>query len=304
MNIVRGLFSGFFCSLLVTVLFLLGIVVTINMTVLNADFVVSEFDKLDIYSVIIDEAKAQLPGEELIEAETLDNIITEVKPWLEEQTTAVIHAVYGYLKEDQELDVVISLEPIRAIAQENLRQTVLESLPPQLQGASESQIEAFLSQVYGEIDNLIPQHFELNESSLQPEIMAGLEQARQIVHYVELGYKALIGLAILLLLLVALVHWWQPKPIARSIGIVFGLVGVFFIITALLSRFITGPISRLAGQSDILFELQPKLSQLAIDVMAPLQTYGIGFLIAGIALIVISFLLRSPEAYVPTRKAY
>jgi len=304
MNIVRGLFSGFFCSLLVTVLFLLGIVVTINMTVLNADFVVSEFDKLDIYSVIIDEAKAQLPGEELIEAETLDNIITEVKPWLEEQTTAVIHAVYGYLKEDQELDVVISLEPIRSVIEENLRQTVLESLPPQLQGASESQIEAFLSQVYGEIDNLIPQHFELNESSLEPEIMAGLEQARQIVHYVELGYKALIGLAILLVLLVALVHWWQPKPIARSIGIVFGLVGVFFIITALLSRFITGAISRLAGQSDILFELQPKLSQLVTDVMAPLQTYGIGFLIAGIALIVISFLLRSPEAYVPTRKAY
>lgn len=304
MNIVRGLFSGFFCALLVIVLFLLGIVVTINLTVLNPDFVVAELDKLDIYSVIIDQAKAELPGEELIGDETLDNIITELKPWLEEQTAAVIHAVYGYLKEGQELNVIISLEPVRAIVWENLRQTVLESLPPQLQGASESQIEAFLSQVYGEIDNLIPQHFELNESSLEPEIMAGLEQARQIVDYVELGYKALIGLAILLVLLVALVHWWQPKPIARSIGIVFGLVGVFFTITALLSSFITGAISRLAGQSDILFELQPKLSQLVTDVIAPLQMYGIGFLIAGIALIVISFLLRSPEAYVPTRRAY
>lgn len=304
MNIVKGLFSGFFCSLLVTVLFLLGIVTTINMTILNPEFVVSEFDKLDIYSVIIDQAKAQLPGEELIEAETLDNIITELKPWLEEQTTAVIHAVYGYLKEAQDLNVVISLEPIRAIVEENLRQTVLESLPPQLQGASESQIEAFLSQVYGEIDNLIPQHFELNESSLEPEIMAGLEQARQIVGYIAIGYKVLIGIAVLLVLLVALVHWWQPKPITRSIGIVFGLVGVFFTITALLSRFITGAISRLGSQSDILSELQPKLSQLAIDVMAPLQMYGIGFLIAGIALIVISFLLRSPEAYVPTERAY
>ena len=296
MRIIRGLFSGFFCSLLVTVLFLLGIMTTINMTVLNPDFVVSEFDKLDIYSVIIDEAKAQLPGEELIEAETLDNIITELKPWLEEQTAVVIHAVYGYLKEDQELNVVISLEPIRAIAQENLRQTVLESLPPELQGASESQIEAFLSQVYGEIDNLIPQHFELNESSLEPEIMAGLEQARQIVGYIAIGYKVLIGIAVLLVLLVAMVHWWQPKPIARSIGIVFGLVGVFFTITALLSRFIPAAISRLAGQSDILFELQPKLSQLVADAMAPLQMYGIGFLIAGIALVIVSVLFRRQEA--------
>ena len=95
MRIIRGLFSGFFCSLLVTVLFLLGIIVTINLTVLNPDFVVSEFEKLDIYSVIIDQAKAELPGEELIGDETLDNIITELKPWLEEQTTVVIHAVYG-----------------------------------------------------------------------------------------------------------------------------------------------------------------------------------------------------------------
>ncbi|MCK4331808.1 MAG: hypothetical protein KAW81_04530, partial [Dehalococcoidia bacterium] len=250
------------------------------------------------------EAKAQLPGEELIEAETLDNIITELEPWLEEQTAVVIHAVYGYLKEDQELNVVISLEPIRAIAQENLRQTVLESLPPELQGASESQIEAFLSQVYGEIDNLIPQHFELNETSLGPEIMAGLEQARQIVGYIAIGYKVLIGIAVLLVLLVAMVHWWQPKPIARSVGIVFIVVGISFTLATLLSRFIPAAIGGLAGQSDILFELQPKLSQLVTDVIAPLQMYGIGFLIAGIALIVISFLLRSPEAYVPTRGAY
>ena len=304
MNIVRGLFAAFICFLLVTVLFLLGIIVTINLTILNPDFVVSEFDKLDIYSVIIDEAKAQLPGEELIGAETLDNIITELEPWLEEQTAAVIHAVYGYLKEDQELNVVISLEPIRAIAQENLRQTVLESLPPELQGASESQLEAFLSQVYGEIDNVIPQHSELNESSLGPEIMAQLEQARQIVGYVELGYRVLIGVAILLVLLVALAHWWQPKPIARSVGIVFIVVGISFTLATLLSRFIPAAISRLAGQSDILFELQPKLSQLVTDVMAPLQMYGIGFLIAGIALIIISVLLRSPEAYVPTERAY
>ena len=304
MRTIRGLFSGLFCSLLVTVLLLLGIVVTIRMTVLDPDFVVSEFDKLDIYSVIIEQAKAHLPGEELLGAETLDNIITELKPWLEEQTTAVIYDVYGYLKEDQELNVVISLEPIRAIVEENLRQTVLGSLPPELQGVSESQLEDLLSEVYGGMDELIPQHFELSESSLGPEVMAQLEQARQIVGYIELGYKVLIGVAVLLVLLVVLVHWWQPKPVVRSIGIVFGLVGVFFIMTAFLSRFVTGAISGLSSQSDILSELQPKLSQLLMDVMAPLQMYGIGFLIAGIALIIISFLFRSPEVYASTERAY
>src|SRR4030066_441889 len=128
MNVVRGFFSGVLCFLLFDALALLGIVITLNMTILNPDFVTSELDKLDVYSVVIDQAKAQLPVQEFIDAETVDEIVTELKPWFEEQADTVIRDVYAYLKGEQELDVVISLEPVRDVVKEKGREIVLGSL--------------------------------------------------------------------------------------------------------------------------------------------------------------------------------
>ncbi len=296
MSVVRGFFSGVFGSLLVTALFLLGIVITVNMTILNPDFVTSELDKLDVYSVVIEQAKAQLQGQEFIDAETVDEIVTELKPWFEEQADTVIRDVYAYLKGEQELNVVISLEPVRTAVKEKVREVVLESLPPELQGAPQSQIEAYMAQVYVEIDKTIPSSFELNEAVVGSQMMAQVEQVKQVIGYVDMAYKALIALAVLLVLLIALVHWWQPKPITRSIGITFILVGVAGILGSLLDVLISQALSRLAGESSMLLGLQAKLPQLAADLTAPIRMYGIGFLSVGILLIIISVLFRSPEA--------
>jgi hypothetical protein len=295
MSAVRGFFSGVFGFLLFDVLALLGIVITLNMTVLNPDFVTSELDKLDVYSVIIEQAKAQLPGQEFIDAETVDEIVTELKPWFEEQADTVIRDVYAYLKGEQELNVVISLEPVRTAVKENAREVVLGSLPPELQGASQSQIDAYMSQVYEGIDNVIPATFQLNETSAGQQITAQLQQIKQIIGYIDTAYKALIALAVLLVLLIALVHWWQPKPITRSIGITFILVGVACILGPLLDYLIVQVLGQFIGTSGMISGLQAKLPQLVADLTAPVRMYGIGFLVSGVALIVISVLFRSPQ---------
>ena len=295
MSAVRGFFSGVFCFLLFDALVFLGIVITLNLTVLNPDFVTSELDKLDVYSVVIEQAKAQLPGQEFIDAETVDEIVTELKPWFEEQADKVIRDVYAYLKGEQELNLVISLEPVRAAVKENVREAMLESLPPELQGVPQSQIDEYMSQIYTGIDNVIPATFQLNETSAGQQITAQLEQVKEVIGYVDTTYKALIALAVLLVLLIALVHWWQPKPITRSIGITFILVGVAGILGSLLDVLIIQALSRLAGESSLLLGLQAKLPQLAADLTAPIRMYGIGFLSAGVVLVVISVLFRSPE---------
>jgi hypothetical protein len=69
MSAVRGFFSGVFCFLLFDVLAFLGLVITVNLTILNPDFVVSELDKLDVYSVIAEQAKTLLPSQQFISAE-------------------------------------------------------------------------------------------------------------------------------------------------------------------------------------------------------------------------------------------
>ncbi len=304
MNAVRGFFSGVFGFLLFDVLVLLGLVISLNLTILNPDFVVAELDKLDVYSVIAEQAKTMLPSQEFIDAETVDELVTELKPWFEEQASAVIPSVYAYLKGEQGLNVVISLEPVRAAVKESAREAVLESLPPELHGASQSQIDAYMSQVYVEIDKAIPASFELNEAVVGSQMMAQLEQVRKVIGYVDTAYKALIALAVLLVLLIALVHWWQPKPITRSIGITFILVGVAGILGSLLDVLIIQALSRLAGESSMLFGLQAKLLQLAADLTSPMRMYGIGFLVSGIVLIIISVLFRSPETSSDVRNTY
>jgi hypothetical protein len=295
MKWVRGFFSGVFNFLLFIVLVLLGFVISINMTVLNPDFVTAELRKFDVYSMVIEQAKTRLPTQQYISDEAVDELAAELKPWFEEQADKVVHTVWGYLKSEQELEVAISLEPVRTAVKEKVSQTARGSLPSELQGASQTQIDAYLTQIYAGIDNVIPSNFELNQTLLGSAVMTSLAPVKHIVGYIKIAYIILIAAAILLILLVALAHWWQPKPITLAIGITFTLAGIVCTLGPLLNYLIIQLLSQAIGSFDLLFGLQAKLSQLAADLTSPVRTYGIGFLISGVALIVISVLLRSKQ---------
>ena len=120
MNVVRGIFSGIFSFVLVVFLVTLGIVVTINHTILNPDFVISELDKLDAYSIIADQVKTQLPEEEPYIVQVIEETLAELEPWLKDQTATVVYSGYAYLKGKEELNIVIPLEQVRANLKENL----------------------------------------------------------------------------------------------------------------------------------------------------------------------------------------
>jgi len=295
MNVLRGFFSGVFCFLLFDVLVLLGLVISVNLTILNPDFVTAELQKLDVYSAVIEQAKTRLPSQQFISPETVDELANELKPWFEEQADKVIRDVYSYLKEDRELNVIISLEQVRVLVKEKVKETALKLLPPELEGVPQSQIDAYMSQIYSGIDSVIPSTFELNAAAVGSQIMAQLQQIKQIIYYINTAYKTLIIVAVLLILLIALAHWWQPKPITRSIGITFILVGVVCILGPLLDYLIVQAINQFIGMSELLSGLQAKLPQLVADLTSPIRMYGIGFLISGVALIVISILFRSME---------
>jgi hypothetical protein len=304
MSALRGFLSGVFCFLLFDALVLLGLIISLNLTILNPDFVTAELQKLDVYSTVIEQAKTMLPSQQYISTETIDELVSELEPWFEEQANTVIHAVYAYIEEDRQLNVIISLEPVRAAVKEKVREAMINSLPPELQGASQSQIDAFMSQVYSGIDSVIPSSFVLNEAVAGSQVITQLEQAKQIVGYIDTAYKALIIAAVVLVLLIALAHWWQPKLITRSIGITFILVGAACIVGSLFDVLLAQALSRLVGESSILLGLQSKLPQLASDLTSPVRMYGIGFLVSGVVLVVISFLFRAPESRPEAIKTY
>ena len=117
---------------------------------------------------------------------------------------------------------------------------------------------------------------------------------RQIVGYIVLSYKALIGLALLLILLIALIQWWHVKPIALYAGIPFTIVGITGLVSTIVARSLIPNII----PSEVPPEIMSKLPQLIADFASPLQIYSVGFLIAGIGLIILSIKLQSP-GYAP-----
>ena len=289
MGIARGIFSGILGFVLAVVLVVLGVVVTVNLTILNPRFVTAELDKVDAHALIADEVKSRLLEDEPHMAQLLDEIMVELDPWLREQTAVVVRDGCAYLQGEGELNTVISLEPVRATVKQSLAQAIRDSLPPELEGASQSQVELFISQMCAEVDRHVPEQIEVNEAFLGPEITALLHKAREIVHYVELGYKVLIGLAVLLVLAIALIQWWRVKPIALHVGIAFAVSGVIVTAGALAARSLICS----AIQSDAPPEIGAKLPQLIADFTHPLLVYGPAFLIGGLVLIVLSVVLKS-----------
>ena len=291
MNVVRGIFSGFFSFILVVAVIALGIAVTINHTILNPDFAISELDKSDIRSIIVDQVKSQLPEEEPYIAEIIDEVATELEPWLKEQTTEVVYAGYAYLKGDAELNIVIPLEQVKTSIKQNLARAIRESPPPELAGLPQSQIEFFISQAYAQVDSQIPQQIEINEALLGAETVTQLQKAKEIIAYIELGYKVLIGLVALLVLFIALIQWWRAKPIARFIGVAFTIAGVISLVGALAAGVIVPQMISVPLPA----EIAAMLPQLISDCSYPLLLYSIGILVTGIGLVVLSLKLRAPD---------
>lgn len=291
MNIARGIFSGFLSFILIVALVALGIALTINHTFLNPHFAISEIDKLDIHSIIVEQVKSQLPEGVPYIAEIFDDVAAELRPWLKEQTTRVIYAAYAYLEGDKELNIVIPLEQVKLSIKDHLARAMRESPPPELEGLPQDQIEFVIALACAQIDSQIPRHFEINEALLGTEVVTQLQKAKEIVTYVKLGYRVLIGLSALLVLLIALIQWWHPKPIARFIGIAFTITGVISLIVALAAGLIIFQII----PPDIPSEITALLPQLISDASHPLLIYSIGILTVGVVLVVLSVKIRAPD---------
>lgn len=295
MSAVRGFLYGVFCFVLFDALVILGLIITLNLTLLNPDFVTSEIEKLDVYSLLTEQAKALLPSQQFIDTECLNKALADLRPWFEQQAGSVIHNIWDYLKGADTINATISLEQVRSVAKKYAKEAALKSLPPQLQNISQTQMEAYMAQIYTEIDRRIPANFTLNEGSIGSHFLAQIKKIKQVVGLTQIAYKWLIGLAILLVCLIALVHWWQPRPIIRSTGITFILVGLVCVLGSLLDVLVSRALSRLAIEAYILPVIQPKLPQLVSDLTAPLRNYGLGFLVSGLAMVMISVILRYSE---------
>lgn len=150
MKFLKVLAISLLSFLLFLSLSLFGLALTLNMTVLNADFVNSQLDRLDISAIAQDAINEEIS--ELPEGfrTSLENTIPIIEQRLKEAVSAVIDSIYDYLLgETQNLDLALILRntifnpditisllddlDIAPLAEEFLRANISEQIPAELE---------------------------------------------------------------------------------------------------------------------------------------------------------------------------
>ena len=289
MKFLKGLALGLLGFLLFLSLSIFGLALTLNQTILNPDFIVSELDRLDVSTLAKDSLSQQIPQDEPYIAEVVDNTIADLEPWIRDQTRTSIYSGYDYiLGKSQKLSLEISLGPLIDSLKSNLREAILKSPPPELAGVPPAIVEMYIDEACQKIDETIPPKFELNESSLSTEALAQLEQARQYIDYFQMGYKILIGFILLLILGIILIYR-EVRDTTRKLGIIFTTYGALEYLGIFITKYIA---ETQLPQLNISPPLQTWLPQLLDNFLVPLEILSICLLVTGVALIIVSFVYK------------
>jgi hypothetical protein len=276
--------------------------------VLSSEVIASLLDEMDIASIASEMISEELPEDIPEEFEPLleqaDEVIAELAPTIKEEIIAAADPVLDYiLGESQNLSIEISTGPLLAELEDSLKEAVLESPPPEFAGLSPDEIEQHIDDYLDEIIGIIPATIELDETVLPSELPEqisealstaeeGLEQAREYVGYFQLGYKILIGVIVVLIIGIILLNR-QVRSATRKLGSIFLTYGIIWFAGIFVARYFAG--KQIPQIEEIPSYIQELLPRLVSDFSAPLQWFSMGCLIAGAALIIVSFVYKPSQ---------
>jgi len=278
-------------------IFVFGLTLMLNQSLLNPDFIAEHVERLDIAALaeetVIDQVPteaAEFMGESL--NEVLGETIVDIEEWMHEQAQDGIYVFYNYIEgKSDTLSLIISLETVKESFRANLLAAVLASPPPELVGFPPEEIELQFNEYYSQIDEEVPSTLELDETTLDADVMNQILRARQYVGYFNRAFIVLIAFSLLMILLIILTHF-SVRGSTRHIGITLLAVGAVSLAGALIARSIAN--SQLAG-GDIPSTLQAWAPEVITDVLMPLGIYAIGLLVVGIVLTIVSFIYKRGE---------
>lgn len=292
MNFLKSLALSLLSLLLFLSLSLFSTVYMLDSTLLDPDFVAAEINRLDMPAMVGDIFKFETATDTSQLDEAINKTITELEPWIKQEADTAIHSSYDYfLGRTEEFSLIISAEPVRSTLKENIIAAFLASPPPELKGRPQSVIRQYADEAYQQLARNIPQTIEFTENSIPSDIMSTMKQVRSYLRYYQTAYYALIGLMVLFALGIILVSR-DVKHSTRSIGttiLVYGVIG--YAIMFVLDYFhVVERIMEMMG--NIPAWLDTWMPQFMENVMAPLETFGLALLIAGVVLIIISIVYR------------
>ena len=165
-------------------------------------------------------------------------------------------------------------------------------LPPEIVDIMETELEPYFDEFYNEFVGQLPDEYSFDESSIPPEAMQQIDQARLYISYFQTGYYILIAFMVLLAAGIVLINR-NVRGACRTLGIDLIVYGAleFAVVYFLRSYDALGQALN-SLQAGLPASLQVWLDGLKSDLLAPLQMFGLWVLVAGVVLLVVSFVYR------------
>ncbi|TET49259.1 MAG: hypothetical protein E3J57_00950 [Dehalococcoidia bacterium] len=291
MKFLKGLLATLLTFLLFLSLAAFGSLFALRSTLLDPDFVVAQVEKLDVAALaeeVIDfQSGGQVPPEASFLEEALYSAIAENEPQLKEQVSAAIYDGYDYLlgKSDR-LNISVSLAPIKKDLKDRLWQSFeqnKESLPPEVAALPPEMLEQYFEEFYRQFEAGIPSEFVIDESSIPPDMMTLVDILRENARYIQTAYYGLIALMVVLVAGIILLHR-SVKGATRELGITFLIYGIIeYAGVWATQRYLPS-----IPLPDIPPSMQVWLNGFINDLIAPMQVLGIGLMVSGAVLIIVS----------------
>jgi hypothetical protein len=286
----------------------------LQLTLLNSDAIIAVIDTMDgsqmariIWEAFGEEIAQEFPLPEEAFPDLVDglgDLLTDLEPWIKEQVEYAAGPIADYLTgEVESFNVTISLEPLRDGLRGVLLGVFLEFPPDELEGLPPEELEQAFDVFWDEFsEETLPSTFQIDETvigkdaplqiaSFTSTAETVLSQVREYVGYVRLAYILSIVVSALLIAGIVLIYR-NVKWSTRTLGIVFLASGLVVVAVALIGKNVGGE-QMLRAMVATPTQLQAWASQVLVDLLAPLQWLGIGFIAGGIALLVVSFVYKS-----------
>jgi len=291
----------------------------LHLTLLSSDFIVAVIDAMDgpqlarIFLGDFEEEIAQ--GFQLSEealphlVDGLEELLTDLEPWIKEQVGYAAGPIADYLAgEVESFSVTISLESLIDGLRGVLLGVFLDFPPDELEGLPPEELEQAFDASWDEFaEEMLPTPFQIDETvigeyapleiaSFTSGAETDLSQVREYVGYVRLAY--ILGIVVSALLIAGIVLIYRNvKWSTRTLGIVFLASGLVVLAVALIGKSVGGEQMLWAM---LTAPLQLPVLQVwswwvLVDLLAPLQWLGIGFIAGGVALLVASFVYKPSQ---------
>lgn len=289
MHFLKGLALGLLGFLLFISLMVLGLAVTLNSTLLSANFVKHEIKQLDLQVVAQEVLKDMLPSEMQSKLENIASLIIEIKPWLDSQIDYLVTSGYHYLKDrSAELNLVIETDSVKPVIVKWAAENFLPTLTPEeTQGKDINQLTEEFRQ---ELDEAIPSSYKIDAELLGADTMRTLDQIKNYVGIWQKGYILLWVLTALWIVLIILILR-NTKDILRSLGINFLVPGILGVI----DYFVLLYVSKAIPMEDIPQSVHAWAMQFLHNLMTPWGIYFAVLLVTGSGMLIASFFIRKKK---------